>query len=44
LLPAEARTVAEFIVLTIEAERKDKLKSIEVRLNMGSPDLWVLPI
>jgi hypothetical protein len=43
LLPAEARTVAEFVVLTIEAERKDKLKSIECRLNVGPPELWLLP-
>jgi hypothetical protein len=44
LLPSEARTVAEFIVLTIEAEQKDKLKHIEVLLKVGPPELWVLPL
>jgi hypothetical protein len=44
LLPAEARAVAEFIVLTIEAERKDKLRTIDVRLNVGAPELWVMPL
>lgn len=44
LLPAEALTVAEFIVLTIEAERKDKLRTIDIRLNVGAPELWVMPL
>jgi hypothetical protein len=44
LLPAEARAAAEFVVLTIEAERKDKLKSLDFRLNSGPPELWLLPL
>jgi hypothetical protein len=44
LLPAEARQVAEFIVLTIEAERNDKLKTIDIRLNVGAPELWVMSV
>ncbi len=43
LLPADAIAAAEFIVLTIEAERKDKIKSINFTLNYGPAELWVLP-
>jgi len=35
--------VVEFVVLTIEADRKDKLKTVEFRLDLGEPELWVLP-
>jgi hypothetical protein len=43
LLPSDAVAAAEFIVLTIEAERNDKLKSVNFTINFGPPDLWVLP-
>jgi len=43
LLPADASAAAEFIVLTVEAERKDKIKAINFTLQFGPADLWVLP-
>lgn len=43
LFPADARQAAEFVVLTIEADRKDKLKTVEFRLDLNEPELWVLP-
>ena len=43
LFPDEARHAIEFVVLTIEAERKDKLKTVEFNLDLNEPELWVLP-
>jgi len=43
LFPDDARQAVEFVVLTIEADRKDKLKTVEFRLDLGEPELWVLP-
>ena len=34
---------AEFIVIAIEAERKDKIKSIDFELKLSKPVLWILP-
>jgi hypothetical protein len=42
LLPEEARAAAEFVVLTIEADQKDKLKTVEFVLEVGEPELWVV--
>jgi hypothetical protein len=43
-LPAsDVRPAAEFIVMAIEAGRKDMLKSIDFDLNLAEPVLWVLP-
>ena len=43
LFPDDARHAVEFVVLTIEAERKDKLKTVEFSLDLNEPELWVLP-
>jgi hypothetical protein len=43
LSPAEVQPAAEFIVLAIEAGRKDKLKKIDIQLNLSPPTLWILP-
>ena len=43
LFPDDARHAVEFVVLTIEAERKDKLKTVEFSLNLSEPELWMLP-
>jgi hypothetical protein len=43
LLPDDARRVAEFVVLTIEATRPDKLRSVQFDLQLAAPELWVLP-
>lgn len=34
---------AEFIVMAIEAGRKDKLKNVDFALQLSSPVLWILP-
>ena len=39
----DVRSAADFIVVAIEAERKDKLKVIEHTLELSYPVLWILP-
>lgn len=39
----EALKVLDFIVLSIEAKRKDWLKTISFEVKVGAPQLWVLP-
>jgi hypothetical protein len=39
----DARRLAEFIVLSIEAERSDTLADLEFTLPDGEPELWLLP-
>lgn len=34
---------AEFLVIALEAERKDKVKNIKFNLQLGEPQLWILP-
>ena len=41
--PQGARALAEFVVLTVEAERRDHLKEIAFDLALDPPTLWVLP-
>lgn len=36
-------SAAEFIVMAIEAERKDQIKSIDFELRLSPPVLWILP-
>jgi hypothetical protein len=33
----------EFVVVSIEAARKDKLRSIQFSLDVAQPVLWLLP-
>jgi hypothetical protein len=33
----------EFLVITLEAARKDQVKKINFRLTLGEPQLWILP-
>lgn len=35
--------LAEFIILSLEAGRKDALKTIKFHLNLENPQLWILP-
>lgn len=43
-LPLEdVRSAAEFVVVAIEASRKDKLKTLDFSLQISPPVLWVLP-
>ena len=39
----DVRPAAEFIVIGIEAARKDRIKEIQFKLNLSTPELWVLP-
>ena len=41
--PEEAQALAEFVVLSFEADRRDKLKSLRAVLDFGPPELWCLP-
>ena len=43
LLRADVKAVAEFIVMAVEAARKDKLKSVTLALDLAEPVLWILP-
>ena len=43
LMPEDIRPLAEFIVLSIEAERKDALKELSFTLDLQPPELWILP-
>lgn len=43
-LPPEAvSALAEFIVISIEAERRDKVKAVDLSLQLDEPSLWILP-
>ena len=44
LLPLEdVQSAAEFIVVAIEAGRKDRLKTVNFNLELSPPALWILP-
>lgn len=39
----DVRPMSEFIIMGIEAERRDMVKSVGIQLNLAPPVLWVLP-
>lgn len=39
----DMRALAEFIVLAVEAGRSDRLKRVEIDLELEEPALWILP-
>lgn len=41
--PGDVTPLAEFILLSIEAERKDALRSLDFQLTLSQPSLWILP-
>ncbi len=43
ITPTDAFKLLELIVLTIEAERQDWLKSLEFTLDFPAPTLWIIP-
>lgn len=43
LSPQDLASVVEFIILSVEAGRKDDIKSIDVTVELDVPVLWVLP-
>jgi hypothetical protein len=43
LSPADLTAAAEYLVMAIEAGRKDSLKVVSVGVSLSAPSLWVLP-
>lgn len=43
LSAADIKPAAEFIVMAVEAGRKDKLKSLDFDIQLSEPELWILP-
>lgn len=43
LAASDVQAMTEFVVVGLEAERKDQLKSVRVNVQLGTPELWVLP-
>jgi hypothetical protein len=43
LLRGDVRPMADFIVMGIEADRRDMLKLVTIQINLGTPVLWILP-
>ena len=41
--PEDMQPLAEFIVLAIEADRRDALKTVNFHVQLETPQLWVLP-
>jgi hypothetical protein len=39
----DIQPLVEFIILSIEAERKDYLKALHIKLELSTPQLWILP-
>jgi len=43
LSPGDLAAAAEYLVMTIEAGRKDSLKVVSVGVSLSAPALWILP-
>lgn len=43
LPPADVKDLAEFIVVGLEAGRRDQLKTLTFNLQLAAPELWILP-
>ena len=43
LAPTDLQAMVEFIVMAVEAGRKDKLRSMSIGLKLNDPVLWILP-
>jgi hypothetical protein len=43
VLPDDVRALAEFIVLAVEAARKDHLSRLQFDLQLGEAELWIIP-
>lgn len=41
--PEDARRLLELMIIGIEANRKDWLKTVEVELDLEEPELWAMP-
>jgi hypothetical protein len=42
-LPVDLQALAEFIIFSIEAERRDALKRVDFALTLQPPQLWIMP-
>jgi hypothetical protein len=43
LSPKDLTAAAQFVVMAVEADRKDKLKRLEPGVELDEPVLWILP-
>lgn len=41
--PEDLRPLVEFLILAVEAERKDQLKALNFTLQLSEPELWIMP-
>jgi hypothetical protein len=41
--PEDIQPLAEFIILAVEAERRDQLQTVSFTLQLGQPELWIFP-
>ncbi len=41
--PEDIRPLAEYLVLALEADRRDFLRSLTFTLQLGTPELWIFP-
>jgi hypothetical protein len=39
----DLQALAEYIVLAVEADRSDMLKELDFKVQLGQPELWVVP-
>jgi hypothetical protein len=43
LMPGDVQPMVEFIVMGVEAARKDKIREIQLSIKLDSAELWVIP-
>ena len=43
LSPEDVQPMAEFIVMGVEANRRDRLKEVQITIQTGAAELWILP-
>jgi hypothetical protein len=43
LSPVDLPALIEYLILSVEASRKDKIKKIDISVALETPVLWVLP-
>ncbi|TAK13181.1 MAG: hypothetical protein EPO32_06005 [Anaerolineae bacterium] len=43
MLPGDMMPVAEYVVVGVEALRKDQVKKVNFTLDLSEPELWILP-
>jgi hypothetical protein len=43
ILPGDMQALCEFMITSIEADRRDALKRVDFTLQLQNPQLWILP-